>query len=290
MRFLYAEAMCDPLFYLPLARALEEAGWDGMTIPDSLCYPEVSDSKYPYTPDGNREFLEDKPFIEPFSLIPAMGAVTSRIRFTTFVVKLPIRHPVLVAKSVSSVAVLTQNRFDFGVGLSPWPDDFRVTGVPWARRGKRMNEAMEIIRNLLAGGFYRHAGETFEIESIKLCPVPSEPVPILVGGHSDAALRRAARLGDGWLHAGGDPAELSRMIGRLNELRREYGRGAEPFDIRVISPEAYTLDGVRRLEDLGVTHAIVGFRNSYAMDQDSETLQHKVAAIQKYTERIIEKA
>jgi len=92
MRFSYAEALCDPTHYLPLARAVEDAGWDTFIVPDSICYPEVSDSKYPYTPDGNREFLEDKAFIEPFSLIPAMGAVTSLLRFTTFVVKLPIRQ------------------------------------------------------------------------------------------------------------------------------------------------------------------------------------------------------
>ena len=98
MRFTYAETMCDPAQYLPLARAAEEAGYDGYVLPDSIAYPEVSDSKYPYTPDGKREFLEDKPFIDPFSLIPAMAAVTERIRFITSVVKLPIRHPVLIAQ------------------------------------------------------------------------------------------------------------------------------------------------------------------------------------------------
>ena len=113
--------------------AADEAGYTSYVIPDSICYPEVSDSKYPYTPDGDRRFLDDRPFIEPFSLIPAMGAVTKRLRFTTFVVKLPIRHPVLVAKSASSVAVMTNNRFGFGVGLSPWPDDFG-SAAPSGRR------------------------------------------------------------------------------------------------------------------------------------------------------------
>src|SRR5690242_17312837 len=120
MRFSYAEALCDPTHYVPLARAAEEAGFDSFVVPDSVCYPEVSDSTYPYTPDGNREFLDGKPFIEPFSLIPALGAVTSRLRFTTFVVKLPIRHPVLVAKQATSVAVMSNNRFGFGIGTSPW--------------------------------------------------------------------------------------------------------------------------------------------------------------------------
>ena len=73
MRFSFAESMCDPSHYLPLAQAAEEAGWTSFIVPDSICYPEESDSRYPYTPDGDREFLEDKPFIEPFSLIPAHG-------------------------------------------------------------------------------------------------------------------------------------------------------------------------------------------------------------------------
>ena len=76
MRFTYAESMCDVSHYAPLAIAADQAGYSAFTIPDSICYPEHSDSKYPYTPDGNREFLDGKPFIEPFTLIPALGAVT----------------------------------------------------------------------------------------------------------------------------------------------------------------------------------------------------------------------
>ena len=151
MRFSFAESMCDPGHYVPLAVAAERAGWTSFVVPDSICYPEISDSRYPYTPDGNREFLQGKPFLEPFTLIPALGAVTERLRFTTFVVKLPIRHPVLVAKQAASVAVITDNRFGFGIGISPWPEDYELCDVPWERRGRRMDEMMEIIRGLTAG-------------------------------------------------------------------------------------------------------------------------------------------
>src|SRR5438034_8129538 len=219
--------MVDPSFYAPLARAAEEAGSDNFVVPDSIAYPRESDATYPYNPDGTREFLEDKPFLEPFSLIPALGAVTERIRFTTFVVKLPIRHPVLVAKQATSVAVLTGNRFGFGVGTSPWPDDYRILDVPWKGRGRRMDECIEIIRGLSRGGWFEYRGEVFHIEPIKISPVPSEPIPVLIGGHGDAALRRAARMGDGWMHAGGDPAGLAEMIGRLAGLRRECGRESD---------------------------------------------------------------
>jgi len=280
--------MCDPAQYLPMAIEAEQSGWTSFCVPDSICYPEVSDSKYPYTPDGNREFLEGKPFIEPFSLIPAMAAVTQKLRFTTFVVKLAVRQPMLVAKQAASVAVITQNRFGFGVGLSPWPEDFRVTGTEWRERGKRMDEMIEIIRGLMTGGFYEFHGQFYDLESIKICPVPTQPLPILIGGHSDAALKRAARIGDGWMHAGGDAKDLEQYIARLADFRREYGREREPFEIHVISLDAYTLDGIKRLEDLGVTDCIVGFRNAYLTD--SVPLQQKLDSIRQFGDNIIAKA
>ncbi|KAA0235799.1 MAG: hypothetical protein JJLCMIEE_02133 [Acidimicrobiales bacterium] len=289
MRFSFAESMTDPAYYLPLARAAEEAGWDGMIVPDSICYPEQSDSTYPYTPDGRREFLEDKPFIEAFSLIPAMGAVTERLRFTTFVVKLPVRHPVLTAKSATSVAVLTGNRFGFGVGLSPWPDDYEICGQPWKARGRRMDEMIEIVRGLAGGGYFEYHGDFYDIPSIKICPVPDRRLPILVGGQSEPALRRAARLGDGWMHAGGDAEELQHHLDRLSAFRREYGRESAPFEVHVISLDAYSVDGVRRLEEMGVTDAIVGFRDAYQMPQDSEALQQKIDDLTRFAEDVIAK-
>jgi probable F420-dependent oxidoreductase len=289
MRFSFIESMCDPSHYLPLAIEAERAGWHSFVVPDSICYPQFSDSRYPYTPDGNRAFLEGKPFLEPFALIPALGAVTTRLRFTTFVVKLPIRQPVLVAKQASSVAVLTGGRFAFGVGLSPWPEDFVVTGTDWKTRGPRMDEMIEIIRGLTGGGFFEYHGEHYDVPSIKLCPTPPQPIPILIGGHSEAAFRRAARIGDGWMHAGGGQAQdLDGALARLAALRREAGREREPFEVHVISLDAYTLDGVRRLEDRGVTDVIVGFRNAY--EADTMPLERKVDALRQYADHVIAKA
>ncbi len=287
MRFTFAESMCDASHYIPLAIEAEKAGYTTFTVPDSICYPEVCDSKYPYTPDGSREFLDGKPFLEPFTLIPALAAVTERLRFTTFVVKLPIRQPVLVAKQAASLAVLSGNRFGFGVGLSPWPEDFQVTGAPWKGRGRRMDEMIEIIRGLATGDYFEFHGDHFDIPSIKICPVPSEPIPILIGGHADAALRRAARIGDGWMHAGGAAEDLAGMLKRLNELRREYGTEGKPFEVHVISMDAYTPDGIHRLEDLGVTDAIVGFRNAY--EKDTMAVEQKIEALERFAEQVIAK-
>ncbi|NKU50201.1 TIGR03619 family F420-dependent LLM class oxidoreductase [Rhodococcus hoagii] len=289
MRFTYAESMTDPDFYVPLAQAAERVGFDSMTIADSICYPEESDSVYPYTPDGSREFLENKPFIEAMILAMALGAATSTLRFTTFVLKLPVRPPVLVAKQAASVAYLTGNRLRLGVGVSPWPDDFQIMDVPWERRGRRTDEAIDIVRGLTGGGYFEYHGEIFDVPSIKINPVPTQPIPILIGGHSDAALRRAVVRGDGWTHAGGDPEELDRMLDRLQKIRAAEGKSDTPFEIHVASAEAYTVDGIKRLEDKGVTDVIVGFRNSYDAAPDTEPLEQKIANLENYAESVIAK-
>lgn len=293
MRFSYAESMTDPSFYGPLAAAAEEAGYHSMVVPDSICYPLHADSTYPFNPDGTREFLEDKPFLEPFSLIPALGAITERLRFVTFVVKLPVRNPVLVAKQVTSTAVLTGNRLALGVGTSPWREDYEVLGVPWERRGQRMDEALAILRGLSAGGYFEHHGEVYDLPAVKLSPVPTEPVPILVGGHGEAALRRAAAVGDGWLHGGGDPELLDGLLRRLEEHRRREGTderlGGRPFEVHVISMDAFSVDGVRRLEERGVTDVIVGFRWPYEVGPDVEPLTAKLDKLRWFADEVIAK-
>jgi len=260
-----------------------------MVIPDSICYPRHADSVYPFSPDGRREFLEDKPFLEPFSLIPALGTVTSRLRFVTFVLKLPVRDPVLTAKQATSTAVLTGGRLVLGAGISPWREDYEVLGVDWASRGRRMDESIAILRGLAAGGYFEHHGKVFDLPPVKIAPVPREPIPVLIGGHSDAALRRAARLGDGWLHGGGDPADLPGLLARLARFRREEGTEGRPFEVHVISADAYTTDGVRRLEDQGVTDVIVGFRWPYVTGPDPEPLEDKLAHLRSFAADVIAK-
>lgn len=288
MRFSYAESLCDPTHYIPLAQAADDAGWHSMVIPDSVAYPKESDSKYPYTATGDREFLDGKPFIEPFVLIPALAAVTSNLRFNTFVVKLAIRQPVIVAKQAASIAVMSDNRFGFGLGLSPWPEDFTITQTQWAKRGKRMDEMIDIIRGLTdpAWDYFGYQGEFYDIPDIRITPVPTQRIPLLIGGQTDAALKRAARIGDGWMHAGmGDGSDLEGHIAKLHGYLKEYGRENDPFEIHVISLDAYSADGVKRLEEIGVTDAIVGFRDPYTMaDTD---LQPKLDALRRFADTVI---
>lgn len=289
MKISYAQAMCDPSFHLPMAVEAENAGYDGMVVPDNLGYAGPSEAKYPYTEDGDNSFLEGKPFIEPFILISAMAAVTQRLRFSTLVVKLPVRQPYIVAKQATSLAVISNNRFSFGVGLSPWPEDFSVTGTDWKSRGKRMDEMIEILRGLETGEFFEYHGNYYDIQRIKMCPTPTEPIPILIGGHAEPALKRAARIGDGWMHAGGPPGEIPNYIARLHELRKEYGRDHLPFEIHAISQDAFSVDGIHRLEDIGITNVIVGFSNSYRNEPDTQTLQQKKDLLHGFADKVISK-
>ncbi|MFQ6396283.1 TIGR03619 family F420-dependent LLM class oxidoreductase [Nocardia sp. KC 131] len=288
MRFTYAETMVDPTYYVPLARAAEEAGYTSMVVADSVAYPKDSDAKYPYTPDGSREFLENKPFVEAFVVTAAMAAVTTTLRFTPFVLKLPIRPPVLVAKQAASIAAMSGNRLGLGVGISPWPDDFDMMGVPFEHRGARMDECIDIVRGLTGGGYFEFHGKFYDIAPLKINPVPTAPIPILIGGHSEPALRRAAQRGDGWMHAGGDPAELDRLLDRLTVLRAEYGT-REDFEVHVISLDGFTVDGVKRLADRGVTDVIVGFRYPYTTEVDTEPLDTKIANLSRFAEKVIAK-
>ncbi len=180
-----------------------------------------------------------------------MVAVTTTLRFTPFVLKLPVRPPVLVAKQAASVAALTNNRLALGVGISPWPEDFAIIGVPLAKRGKRMDECMDIVRGLTAGGFFEFHGEFYDIPAIKKCPAPTEPIPLLVGGHADRALRRAVLNGDGWMHAGGARrSSTGCWPGSPRSARRRGSRRLrDPRDLA----RRLHLDGIKRLEDKGVT-------------------------------------
>jgi alkanesulfonate monooxygenase SsuD/methylene tetrahydromethanopterin reductase-like flavin-dependent oxidoreductase (luciferase family) len=280
--------MTNPAYYLPLAKAAEAAGYHSMTIADSIAYPFESDATYPYTPDGSREFLDGKAFIEAFVLAGALCAVTTTLRFNFFVLKLPIRPPALVAKQAGSLAALFDNRLGLGVGTSPWPEDYEIMGVPFAKRGKRMDECIEIIRGLTTGEYFEFHGEFYDIPKTKMTPAPTKPIPILVGGHAEAALKRAARC-DGWMHGGGDPEELDRLIKRLKQIRDELGQTG-PFEIHVISVDAFTLDGIKRLEDKGVTDVIVGFRIPYIQGPDTEPLDTKIRNLERFAEHVIAKA
>jgi len=291
MKFVAPITMIDPAQYLPLAKAAEEAGFDGIAVSDSVCYPEQSDSRYPYSPDGSREFLENMPFLEPMVALSAIAVATSTIELMPFVLKLPIRHPVLFAKQVTSLGVLSGGRFRLGVGTSPWPDDYEVVGMPWQRRAQRFEECINIIRGLSSGEYYGHKGEFYEFAPVKINPVSENPVPILVAGNSPAMLRRAARVADGWITIGLENAELETAIDVLRNELREQGRENAPFAIHTAAPA--DLDALCALAELGVTHAHSSFpgpRPVYDTTPDDEPLEAKIERTMRFGEEVISTA
>ena len=261
MRFTLMLSRGEYRDFLPIAQAAEASGWTSITIPDSLFFPQTTVSRYPYADTDNiRQYIAATPFIEPFIAMSWMAAVTTTLRFYPAVMKVPVRQPLVLAKALSSLAVISGNRVSLGAGLSPWREDFSYNGLDFEKRGRLMDECIEIIRAALSGRYFEFHGQNYDIGPIKLNPVPDRPVPILYGGHSKVALARAARLCDGWISANADTDSLKAMIGQLNALRERYGTLGRPdFEIHVMDVTASTADDYRRLADLGATDMVAGF-------------------------------
>ena len=186
---------------------------------------------------------------------------------------------------------MTNNRFHFGIGVSPWYEDFLATGERWEKRGKRMDEQIDILKGLMDGDYFSYKGEFYDIPELKLCPAPTKPVPILIGGHSKLALKRAARIGDGWISAGLTLDQTQDLIDQINLYRKEYDTLNHPnYQFQVMGEAAYSPDGIKKLEDLGATEVIVAFRNAYEGGADERTLDGMIAEINWYAEEVINKS
>jgi probable F420-dependent oxidoreductase len=253
LRFGFHIFMVDPSEFLDLARTADDTGWDSIQVADAPFFPEVTSEPYPYTPDGKRFWPLDTPVLDPWVAITAMAVVTKRIRFLPSVLRLAIRQPLLEAKALCSVAAVSNDRVALGVGLAWMPEEFKWLGVDKKTRGARQNEAIQIIRLVLGGGFVEFHGTYYDFDRLIMAPVPKKKIPIYVGGSSQPALKRAARFGDGWIGIVHTIDETKGMMAELNAMRREFGRDREPFDVMLHCPDAVTVDDVRRLEDLGVT-------------------------------------
>ena len=272
--------------YQALARAAEVAGWTSISMPDSIFYPSITESEYPYlNTEAVRQALDGVPVIEPFVAMAQMAAVTKTLRFYPGVMKVPVRQPLLLAKSLSSIAVVSGNRVSLGAGLSPWKEDFTYNGVNFEKRGQLMDECIAIIRGALSGDYFDFKSDNYQFGPMKMSPVPERPVPILIGGHAKPALRRAARIGDGWISANSDYETLKTMIITLSGLRQEYGTDTrDDFEIHVSDSGASTLDDFRRLADLGTTDICIAPWNAYDANLD---LSAKLDDVNRFGEEII---
>ncbi|NEW39869.1 TIGR03619 family F420-dependent LLM class oxidoreductase [Nocardia cyriacigeorgica] len=287
MKFSLGVAMI-PLDQLPaLAITAEECGFSSIALPDSLFYSEQVSAAYPYTPDGSRMWDADTPWVDPLIAAATMGAVTTTLRFYTQVIKLGSRNPVLLARQVGSVATVTGNRFGLGVGLGWAPEEFTWCGAPYEHRGPRAEEMIDILRLILGGGMVEYHGRFFDFDRLQMSPAPTTSVPIYVGGHTAPALRRAARLGDGWTSAMMTFTELEETIATLTRLRSEYQRDAEPFEIQAFCTDRFGLDGYRELAAIGVTDTIVVPWPLYGLGFDAP-LDAKTDALRRFAKDIID--
>jgi probable F420-dependent oxidoreductase len=257
MQYTCAIPMCPIDQLIEIAKTAEEVGFDNIAMPDSIFFMEKQSADYPYTPDGSRMWDENTPWVDPLIAAGAMGAVTSTLRFYTNVMKLGSRNPVLMARQVGSVANLTNNRFGFGVGIGWAPEEFEWCGQPYAKRGKRVDEMIEVIKLLLAGGMVEFHGEFYDFERLQMSPAPTKPVPFYVGGHTDVALKRAARVGDGWTSAMLTCDQLAEIIGKIKKLLAANGRADDPFEYQAVCIDKFDVDGHRDLVAAGVTDNIV---------------------------------
>jgi probable F420-dependent oxidoreductase len=256
MKYTCSVAMSGIKDFVEIAKTAEEVGFDSIALPDSIFYMKQQSTDYPYTSDGSRMWDADTEWVDPLIAAGAMGAVTSTIRFYTNVMKLGSRNPLLLARQVGSVANLTNNRFTFGVGIGWAPEEFEWCGVPYKRRGARVDEMIEVIKLVLGGGMVEFHGEFFDFDRLQMSPAPSEPVPFIVGGHTDVALNRAARIADGWTSAMMTGEQIAETIGKLKVLLGESGRAEDPFEYQVVCVDKFGVDGHRELAESGVTDYI----------------------------------
>jgi probable F420-dependent oxidoreductase len=288
VKFVLPAAFCPAVELCDLARACERAGFDAIGVADHLVHPERLETPYPYTQDGRPRWEPFTPWPDPWVAIGAMAAVTERLRFLSTVYVAPLRSPLQVAKTVATAAVMSRGRVALGVGVGWMREEFDAIGERFDARGRRLDEMLGIIRRLFATeGYVEHHGEFYDFPSLEMSPRPSEPVPVLVGGVSPAALRRAARLGDGWISEVHRLDEVAQHVATLRELRADTPRHADPFDVVAAATDVFTTDGYRRLADCGVTHAmtvpwmIFGSRG--------RSLAEKVDGVARFGDEIIAK-
>ncbi len=269
-----------------LARAAEEAGFAALSLADHVVDLEQLDTPYPYTSDGRRRWEPDVDWPDPWVTVGALSQVTTTLRFFTSIYVAAMRNPFVVAKAVGTAAALSDGRVSLGVGVGWCREEFELLEEDFSTRGRRTDEALDLMRELWLPGWTEFAGEFYSCERLVMKPEPPGPVPIWVGGMSDVALRRAARH-DGWI---GDMATVDQAIeiaGRLHAMRREAGRDpGAPYAVVPALTDALTPEDFARASRGGVTMCMT-MPWMYYYPQHAP-LEQKLDGIARYAADIIE--
>jgi len=268
-----------------VAKFAEAVGFEGVMNADHAVYPEVVKAQYPYSPTGKPLMKPDWPYPDAWITIMAMAAATTTLKLSTSVYVLPLRSPFEVAKATGTLAILSSNRFILGAGIGWMKDEFDIYGVDFHKRGKIMDEAIEILRALWAGGMVSYTGEMFDFPALQIAPAPDKTVPIYLGGSSKPALRRIAAVADGFIGNGNMPDEVPALLAELHRLRAEAGRAHLPFETVIGLNTPPDLDTFKRLRDLGMTSS-VSYPFYFSLGMHS-SLDDKKRVMEDFAERFI---
>lgn len=283
MRVSIATAYIAPEELAPIARLADELGYHAMAVSDHVINLETLDTRYPYTESGARRWEPFTPWADPWVTIGALAAVTERLRFFTNVFILPMRNPLLVAKSVGTASVLSGGRVALGVGMGWCEEEFDLTGGTFRQRGARADEAIEVLHKLWSGDWVEHEGPHYHFPRLEMTPAPPTRIPIYVGGLSEHALRRAAR-NDGWISDLMSTDEAAEARIKLDQYREEQGATGD-FSMIVSLNDAWTPDHFRRAMDVGVTDLLTmpwSYYGGFKL-----TLQEKLDGMRRFAEEVM---
>lgn len=278
MKFYVSMAFMDTREAVEVARAADDLGYDGMGIPDHVVNLETLRTPYPYTKDGKRRWEAFTDWPDPWVMIGALALVTTRLKFVTTVYLPAMRDPYSAAKAIGTAAYLAGGRLELGIGVGWCEEEFELLGQQFARRGRRTDEMLTLMKKLWEPGWTEFAGEFYSTPRLEMEPTPP-PIPIYVGGLSDIALRRAARH-DGWI---GDlistDAALQR-VERLRQLRAENGLAMDDFTIITPLTDAFMPEHFARAEAGGIQGIITMPWMFYA--GPGATLAEKIDGLKRF--------
>ena len=289
MEFAVALAYNDPEDLPALARAAEESGFASVILSDHLLYPTHLATDYPYTSTGRPPWEPETPWPDPLVAAAALGAQTDRLRFIISVLVLPLRDPVLAAKTIMTTSVMTGGRLQLGVGAGWMREEFETVGQDFANRGRRLDESIEVLRKFEAGDLVEHHGEFFDVPPVRMSPIPRRPTPIIAGGVSKPALRRAAMLCDGWAGQIQMRGEIAGLIDELRELRADSPRADEPFSIVTAVGDAIDASGYEAMAALGISTLITVPWVFYGVDLKKGSVEEKCEGIRRFGEDVLHK-
>ena len=276
------EFPADPAAIRDYAQAAESLGYAYIGADDHVIGPD------PDRPGGWTGWVTNTtPFVEPFVLFAFMAGVTSRISFSTCVLLLPQRQTVLVAKQAAGLDQLSGGRLRLGLGVGWNEIEYQSLGEDFRTRGRRLDEQVEVLRALWSSSAVSLEGDWHSIPNAGIAPLPAHPIPLWFGGDSPVAIRRAARVGDGWMPLFLSPSAAAPAVALLDSALAENGRSRDTFGFEVRIPYgrgdadewASLMDGWRAL---GATHASL-----VATDSGLSTPGEHHAALERFAEAVV---